>query len=445
MAGGTWTSQNKVRPGVYIRFQSVGGLGLTVGERGTVAICEPMSWGPVGQVMTVEAGANMVPFTGYDLTAPQNRFLNEIFKGSNRSSGPSKVLLYRPAASSSAQAAATISPLTVTAKYPGARGNSISVAVTALTDPEGSFLVSTAVDGDIVDQQTAETVEELTDNDWVTFSGTGALAANTGTALTGGEDGTVQSAAYSAYLSAIEPYKFDVMIYDGSDTTVQDAMVSFIKNMAEKNGVYAQLVASGLTNPDSQYVINVGSGVILSDGTALTAAQTTWWVGGATAGARYNQDLTYANYPGAVDVSPLMTNSQYEAAIQAGQFVLWADDGQARVEYDINSLVTYTPEVGKVFHYNRTMRTISTIANDVYRQFSDGFIGVVNNNEDGRMQFKVAIVGYMLDIQANQGIKNFTADDVEVLSGEDVDAILVYVAIQVVGSANKIYIKIQVS
>ena len=445
MAGGTWTSQNKVRPGVYIRFQSVGGLGLTVGERGTVTICEPMSWGPVGQVMTVEAGANMVPFTGYDLTAPQNRFLNEIFKGTNRSSGPSKVLLYRPAASSSAQAAATISPLTVTAKYPGARGNSISVAVTALTDPEGSFLVSTAVDGDIVDQQTAETVEELTDNDWVTFSGTGTLAANTGTALTGGTDGTVQSAAYSAYLSAIEPYKFDVMIYDGSDTTVQDAMVSFIKRMAEGAGVYAQLVASGLTNPDSQYVINVASGVTLSDGTALTAAQTTWWVGGATAGARYNQDLTYANYPGAVDVSPLMTNSQYEAAIQAGQFVLWADDGQARVEYDINTLVTYTPEVGKVFHYNRTMRTISTIANDVYRQFSDGFIGVVNNNEDGQMQFKAAIVGYLLDIQANQGIKNFTADDVEVLPGEDVDAILVYVAIQVVGSANKIYIKIQVS
>ena len=445
MAGGTWTSQNKVRPGVYIRFQSVGGLGLTVGERGTVTICEPMSWGPVGQVMTVEAGANMVPFTGYDLTAPQNRFLNEIFKGTNRSSGPSKVLLYRPAASSSAQAAATISPLTVTARYPGARGNSISVAVTALTDPEGSFLVSTAVDGDIVDQQTAETVEELTDNDWVTFSGTGALAANTGTALTGGTDGTVQSAAYSTYLSAIEPYKFDVMIYDGSDTTVQDAMVSFIKRMAEDAGVYAQLVASGLTNPDSQYVINVASGVTLSDGTALTAAQTTWWVGGATAGARYNQDLTYANYPGAVDVSPLMTNSQYEAAIQAGQFVLWADDGQARVEYDINSLVTYTPDVGKVFHYNRTMRTISTIANDVYRQFSDGFIGVVNNNEDGRMQFKAAIVGYMLDIQANQGIQNFTADDVEVLSGEDVDAILVNVAIQVVGSANKIYVTIQVS
>ena len=53
MAGGTWTTQNKVRPGVYIRFATGTGLGLPVGNRGTVAICEPMSWGPVGQVMTV--------------------------------------------------------------------------------------------------------------------------------------------------------------------------------------------------------------------------------------------------------------------------------------------------------------------------------------------------------------------------------------------------------
>ena len=47
MAGGTWDTQNKVRPGVYIRFTSGQGMSLTVGDRGTVAICEPMSWGPV--------------------------------------------------------------------------------------------------------------------------------------------------------------------------------------------------------------------------------------------------------------------------------------------------------------------------------------------------------------------------------------------------------------
>lgn len=55
MAGGSFTSQNKVRPGVYIRFKTAAAQTPTVGERGVVAICEPLSWGPMAQVMTIEA------------------------------------------------------------------------------------------------------------------------------------------------------------------------------------------------------------------------------------------------------------------------------------------------------------------------------------------------------------------------------------------------------
>lgn len=445
MAGGTWTSQNKIRPGVYIRFRSDTGVGLTVGDRGTVTIPEPLSWGPVAQVMEIEAGADMTPYTGYDITHPKNRFLNEIFKGTNRTAAPKKVLLYRPTASGSAQATATIAPLTVTAKYPGARGNDISVVITELTEPADTFTVSTVVDGEVVDQQTAQTADTLEANDWVSFSGTGALSANTGTPLTGGLDGTVQSAAYSAYLTAIEPYPFDVLIYDGSDTTVQDAMAAFVERIADEAGSYAQLAAAGLTNPDSRFVINVGSGVTLSDGTALTPPQVTWWAGGASAGAQYNESLTYAQYPGAVSVSPLLTNSGYEQALAAGQFVLFADNGVVKVEQDINSLVTFTADISEPYRKNRVMRLLNTIANDIYRQFSEGYIGVVNNNEAGRMQFKGAIVGYLLDVQANNGIQNFSADDVEVLPGEDIDAIVVNLAVQPLDAVEKIYVTVTVN
>lgn len=445
MAGGTWTSQNKIRPGVYIRFKSSAASGLTVGERGVVTICEPLSWGPVAQVMEVSADADMRQYTGYDITSAKNRFLAEIFRGSNRTAAPRTVLLYRPTASGSAQASASVGTMTATAKYPGARGNDLSIVMTALTDPADAFEVSTVLDGEIVDQQTGKTVADLTSNDWVSFTGTGALSANTGTALAGGMDGTVQAAAYAAYLSAIEPYKFDVIIYDGAETTVQTAMVSFVKRIADEAGVYAQLVASGLSNPDSRFVINVGNGVTLSDGTALTAAQCTWWVGGAAAGAGYNEDLTYASYPGAVNVSARMTNKQYEDAIKAGNFVFFAEDGQVRVEYDINTLTTYTTDIGQVFHYNRTMRLCNTIANDIYKQFSAGFVGSVNNNDAGRNLFKAAIVGYLLDIQANNGIQNFSADDVEVLPGEAIDAIVVNIAVQAVGSVNKIYITLDIA
>lgn len=446
MAGGNWSGvQNKVRPGVYIRFTSSRGLGITVGERGTVTICEPMSWGPVGQVMTVEAGADMTPFCGYDITAPQAQFLNEIFKGSNRTAAPNTLLLYRPTASGSAQATATTGVLTATALYPGVRGNDITIVITEVVDDEGTFTVSTVVDGNIVDEQTGANVSDLVANDWVTWSGTGALTATVGTPLTGGADGTVQSSAYSAYLTAIEPYKFDIMIYDGSDSTVQDAMVAFIKRLADENGQYSQLVASGLTNPDSRYVIDVESGVTLSSGVQLTAQQATWWVGGAEAGAMYNQSLTYASYPGAISCTPVMTNAQYIAAINAGQLVFNADDNIVRIETDINSLTTFTTDITNVYRKNRVMRLCNTIANDIYQQFSQNFIGVVNNNEQGRALFQAAIVGYLLDIQGNQGIQNFSAEDVQVLPGTDIDAIVVNVAIQAVDSVEKIYMTIEIN
>ena len=445
MAGGTWSSQNKVRPGVYIRFTSSRGLDLNVGERGVVTIPEPMSWGPVGVVQTVEPGDDMRPYCGYDITAPQARFLNEIFKGTNRTSAPYRLYLYRPTASGSAEATATTGVLTATAKYPGVRGNDITIVITEDVDDEGSFTVSTVVDNVIQDEQTAETVADLVANDWVTWSGTGALAATVGAPLTGGADGTVASSAYSAYLTAIEPYKFDVMIYDGTDTTVQDAMVAFVKRLADENGQYSQLCAANLTNPDSRYVINVCSGVTLNDGTELTAAQTCWWAGGAEAGAQYNESLTYAAYPGAIACSPVMTNSQYIDAINAGKLVLFADDNVVKVETDINSLVTYTTDITSVYRKNRVMRLCNTIANDVYQQFSDGYIGVVNNNEQGRAMFQSAIVGYLLDIQANQGIQNFEPEDVEVLPGDDIDAIVVNIVIQAVDSVEKIYMTIEVN
>ena len=445
MAGGTWTSQNKVLPGVYIRFTSSRGLGLVVGERGTVAICEPMSWGPVGEVMTVEPGDDMRQYCGYDITAPQARFLNEIFKGTNRTSGPQTVLLYRPQATSSASATVTSGALTATALYPGARGNDITIVITEDVDNEGSFQVSTVVDGYIMDEQTAATVENLVANDWVTWSGTGALTATVGAPLVGGADGTVAASAYSTFLTAIEPYHFDILIYDGSDTTVQDAMVQFIKRMNDDNGQYCQLCAAGLTNPDTRYVIDCESAVTLTDGTQLTKYQVCWWLGGAEAGARYNQSLTFASYPNAVAVDPVMTNSEVIDALNAGQIVLFAEDGIIKIWQDINSLVTLTTDITKVYRKNRVIRLCNTIANDVYQQFSDNFIGVVNNNENGRMLFKNAIVGYLLDIQANEGIQNFTAEDVEVLPGTDIDAIVVNIVLQAVDSVEKIYLTIEVN
>ena len=396
--------------------------------------------------MEINAGAETSTYIRYPIYSPQGRFVNEIFKGTTRTDGPYTVLVYRPTATSSAAAAVTTGNLTATALYPGARGNDITIIVVEDVDNEGTFTVQTVVDGAIVDEQTGANVSDLKENSWVKFTGTGALAATAGSPLANGADGTVATAAYTTFLTALEPYDFDILIYDGTDSTTIAAYQNFVERLANNDGKYSQLVAYNMTNPDSRFCINItGGSVILDDGTTITPEHTTWWIGGAQAGAQYNESLTYAQYPHAVDVTPRMTNTAIETAITDGELVLVPYDDTVKVEYDINTLVTYNDEISDKYRKNRVMRLCNTIANDIYRQFSESFIGVVNNNAEGRDLFKSVIVGYLLTIQNNQGIQNFNSEtDIEVLPGDDIDSIVINLWIQPVDAVEKIYMTITV-
>lgn len=452
MAGGTWDAQNKMRPGIYVRFKSAGTAAVPLGTRGTVAIPRALSWGPVGEVASIAAGEDPQPHIGYALTDPQALFLRELFKGTNVTGGPTTVLLYRLPAEGAASASASITgedgaaALTVTARYPGVRGNDIAVRIAAGVDEPEIFTVTTLVGGTVVDIQQAETAEGLTANGWVSFSGPGPLAAAAGLSLTGGVDGTVASAAYASSLTALEPYDFDILAYDGTDSTVRQAMTAFVKRLAEQEGRHCQLVTSGAANADSRFVINTNDGVVLEDGTRLAANETVWWLAGAQAGVQYDQSLTYASYPGAADVAVRQTNSQIEAGIRAGNIVLTREFGQVRVETDINTLTTFTPEIGEVFHKNTTMRVCGTLANDLYREFALNWLGKVKNNEEGRGLFKAAILG-RLKIMYDRGALRVrpTGDDVTVEQGDSADSIVITVAIAIGDAVEKVYLTITVS
>ena len=448
MAGGNWTAQTKVRPGIYINFSTRGSQALTLGSRGTAAICRALSWGPVREIVTVDAGADTTGTIGWGITTEQARFLREMFKGTDSTGGPTKVLLYRPEAVGAAAASAALGEggVTVTALYPGVRGNDISIVSAEDVDEPGTFTVATLVDGKQVDIQRAKTAAELSTNSWVKFSGAGALTATAGVTLTGGADGTADTSAYAAFLEALEPYHFDVLAYDGTDSTVNQALVAFVKRISAQEGRYSQLVTTNAENADSRFVINCRSGVVLEDGTALTPQETVWWLAGAQAGAQYHQALSYASYPGAKDVVPRLSGSQIEEAIKAGNLVLAEEFGKVRIETDINTLVSYTPEIGEVFHKNRSMRVCNTLANDIYREFSLHYLGKVNNNEEGRGLFKGTILDYLLEMYSKGALRERpTGEDVEVLMGNSIDAIVINLALALADAVEKIYMTITVS
>ena len=435
-------------PGVYINVKSQGAVTSNIGSRGIVAIAEPLSWGPTGVVQTITPGEDLTPYIGYNIASPQALFLREMMKGSDVTAGPSKILLYRPTGTSGAAATATIGSLTVTALYPGVRGNDITVIIQEQVDNDGTYDVSTVIDGTIADRQSITDLSQLLPNDWVKFTGSGTtITEDAGKALSGGTDPTVSATDYANFLTAIEPYQFDIIIYDGTDSSTIQAFAQFAERISNNVGQKCQAVMAGsaAAGSNSEFVIAVNNGVVLSDGTELTAGQATWWAGGAEAGALYNQSLTYAQYPNAAEAKPKLADAQAEAALKSGQLCFIDNFGAVKVCQDINSLTTFTADKGQEFSKNRVMRVLMQFCNDVYEHFSNYFIGKVDNNEVGRNLLKGWIVGYLNEMMANNGIRDFTSEDVTVEPGNSVDSVLINVAIRPVDSIEKIYMSVTVS
>lgn len=444
MAGGTWVSENKALPGVYINVKSQPAVQANVGDKGIVAIAKALSWGPLGAVHEITPGQDVTPYIGYSIGSEQGQFLREMMRGSDVTAGPTKIYLYRYAGTGGVKASATAGELTATALYEGTRGNDITIAVIADPDEEGYFDVQTIVDGAVAGTQHVSAVADLAANAWVEFSGS-ALSATAGTALTGGVDPTVAVADDAAFLTAIEPYRFDILAYDGETTTVIDAYVAFVKRLNEAVGRKCQLVIGNFPGQNTKYVISALNGVKLADGSVLDAQQVVWWLAGAEAGALYYQSLTYAQYPTAVSANPKLTDDQAAAAIAAGQICFIDDFGIVKVCSDINTKTTITPTEGAEFCKNRVMRVIMQLCNDTYEHFANYYIGKVNNDDTGRSLLRGWLVGYLTEMQANGGIQNFVEDDVEVLAGDSIDSVLININIQPVDAVEKIFVSVTVS
>jgi hypothetical protein len=438
--GGEFVTQNKVRPGVYINFISEAAALGTLGERGIATIALSLSWGEPKKVLEINAGDNTKDLLGYDIADSKMLLIKEALKRAKT------LLLYRLNIGTKATVnIGATDILTVTAKYGGVRGNDITIVIETNVDDNTKYDVTTVFAGEEVDVQTVANIDGLVDNAWVDFSGTGTLTTTAGTPLASGADGTVTNQDHSDYLAAVELFDFQSVALTSTDATLKSVYVSFAQRLRDTEGKKIQAVLENYSTADYEGVISVKNGVILSDGTTLSASQAVAWVAGATAGATMNQSLTYTNYDDAVDASPRYTNAQIEAALLAGEFIFVPSNGRAAVEQDINSFTSFTPEKSKKFSKNRVIRVLDGIANDLTRIFKSFYIGKVDNNTDGRGLFKNEIVNYLNILQNIGAIQNFDPQaDITVTAGVEADSIYVEVSIQPVDSVEKVYMKVRV-
>ena len=167
LGGGTWLFQNKKLPGTYINFVSRVRASTDIADRGYATMPLELDWGPVGSVFAVTAEdfqERSLSIFGYAYTAPELKSLRDLFL--NLKTGYFYRLDNGAAAASCALAKA---------KYPGKRGNDITVSVAANVDNASAFDVTTymIVDGSpakVDEQKNVKAWADVADNDYVTWT-----------------------------------------------------------------------------------------------------------------------------------------------------------------------------------------------------------------------------------------------------------------------------------
>ena len=440
LGGGSFTGQNKVLPGAYINFVSTAASAV-MGQRGTAALALELDWGPEGALFTLESGTadSLAPsLLGYQLSDPAVLAVHEAVKRAE------KLLLYR-VNGGGVKASSTVGGLEAEALYSGTRGNSLKVAV--LEGEEGMVEVVTYLDGQAVDSQTVSAAGgggALTANGFVAFSGGESLTPTAATPLTGGTNGTGASQGYTDWLAALETASFQTLGYPGDDESVKEQVCRFVDRMRQEEGKKITGVVYNYPQADSMGILSVKNGVVLSDGTTVPGQTAVAWVAGATAAAQVNESLTNDTYDGAVDVDVRYTKSQYEAAVEGGEFVFYADGSAARVLCDINTLTTFGGGVSRDWTSNQVVRVMDGWANDVAAAFSQSYLGRQINSATGRALFKADLIALAAQYEALDAIGEFSADDITVEQGSDKGDVVVTCLLQPNDSMEKLYMTVTV-
>ena len=427
LGGGTFISQNKKLPGTYINFASAQSASSSIGERGVAAMAIEMDWGKDGEIIEVTSESfakDSLKIFGYDYSNEKLKGLRDLFKNIK------KAYFYR--LNSGNKATTDIA----TAKCSGTRGNDIRIVVAKNIDDETKYDVITYLGTKEVDKQTVETVSELVENDYVTFT-MESLQVTAGKNLTGGTNGDVSGEAHQNFLDKLESYQVNAIGCTAKDQSTSNLYVQYAKRLRDEQGIKFQVV---LYNNAANYegVVNVKN-TTAEDDSALV-----YWVTGVIAGCEINKSNTNKTYDGEYTINADYTQAQLEASIDAGEFTLHKVGDEIRVLVDINSLVDTTSEKGEEFKSNQTIRVLDQIASDVASVFNSKYLGKIANNEAGRTSLWSDIVTLFKDYQTLQAIENFEDEDISVEIGNDKKSVTINTSVQVINAMEKLYMTVVV-
>ena len=434
LGGGTWLVQNKILPGAYINVFAASRANSAFSERGIATMPYVLDWGAMGEVIEVTAGdfqRNSVKLFGYDFTAPQMRPFRELFRNTRIA------LLYR-LGTGGVKAENDYA----TANYAGERGNALKLIIATNIDDPARFDVTLLLDGNIVFYQTVATISELAVNDFVVWKNEPlALTPTAGTPFINGASPVITNTNHQSYIDIIEGFTFNSICCPSGEAVIKQLYSEFTRRMRDDQGIKFQCVTYD-NAADYEGVVNVMN-TVKDDG--ADAYSLVYWVTGVVAGTAVNKSALNKIYDGEFEIDVNYTQTQLERAIQSGKFGFHRVYDNIRVLADINSLVTLTSEKSDLFQENQTIRVIDQIANDIALIFNTQYLGIVPNDNAGRISLWADIVQHHQQLQTIRAIENFSGEDVTVEQGIDKRAVLVNDHVTVVNSMRVLYMQVWIA
>lgn len=433
LGGGTFVTQNKKLPGAYINFVSLAAASAALSSRGVCTMPLELDWGVEDEVFEVtneNYQKDCMRIFGYPADHEKMKGLNDLFLNART--------LYAYRVNSGGEKAGNAFASAVCS---GIRGNDLKITVQPNVDDGALYDVNTYMGTALVDSQTVAAAGELKENGYVRFKPDATLEVTASTPLSGGTNGTADGAAHQKYLDKIESYSYNTMGAALTEETIKKLYVSFNRRLRDEMGIKFQLV---LYRTPADYM-----GTVCVKNKTMDAgwpeASLVYWVTGLECGCEVNKSCQNRKYDGSFTVDTEYTQTQLGQCIDSGEFVLHKVNADIRVLEDINSMVTTTDTCGSIFRDNQTVRVIDQLANDIAVLFGTKYLGVIPNNNAGRVSLWSDIVAYHRQLEQIGAIEGFSDSDITVQQGKTKKSVEVTGSVTVINAMDRLYVSVVVA
>ncbi len=401
--------EQKVRPGVYKRYENRGNPPVAGADDGKCAATVRSNWGPVGTAVTLEKDTDITKYFGNGGENSTTDCPLLQFKGGSRLIYAVRLGNGGTQGSLEIKDSESAAVLKLVLKYPGSRAFHITIRPTLADAAKKELLILEGteqlekIEFAAGGNESAALLAAYAEagSDYFTLSAIAEseseLAPIEQAAITPGTDPEITAESYSKAFEILEGarYRWNCIAIDTDDVAIQMLLQTYLNRIYD-NGKAAIGFIGEPTSVDfetrlihaSAYndyqIVYVGNGYTDLAGTVYEGWRAAAYISGLVAGTPSDQSITHTAITGAVDLIETLTNNQYERAIKAGMLTFSVSSANTVwVEQGINTLVL--PKSNDDAGWKKIKRV--KVRFELFQRIDDTVepqIGRLNNDDDGR-------------------------------------------------------------